>query len=226
MDVRLTPALPSPGPLAGPVAMPEAFGRRVLEGWWAGLNPHTRRCFGAAYRQAAAFFQGAQTEAGLTDAGALAFLGDFFASHSKGMAYARVSEFRTHLEAKDLAPGSVNRRLTALKSLCKRLSIAGVIPYELPIERLPEELYRDTAGPGAQTVGAMLEATTRGRDADIRDRAILRLLADLALRRQELTSLDLQDVDLPGKILWVLRKGHRQRIKLALTRRAVEDLEA
>lgn len=226
MDGRLTPALPSHGPLAGAAGLPEPFGRRVLEGWWAGLNPHTRRSFGAAYRQAAAFFLGERELQPRSDGEALQALGAFFAGHTKGMAYARVSEFRTHLEGRDLAPGSVNRRLTALKSLCKRLSIAGVIPYELPIERLPEELYRDTAGPGPEAVRTMLESTLPGKDADLRDRAILRLLADLALRRQELTGLDLKDLDLPGKCLWVLRKGHRQRVKMAMTRRAVEDLEA
>ncbi len=227
MSNSLTPVRrPSIVPVLIPPSTEVGIGQRVLESWWNGLNPHTRRSFRAAYRQAAMFFFPGNTDAELDDRAALKGLADFFALNSKGMAYARVTDWRTHLESRGLASGSINRRLTALKSLCKRLSIAGAIPYELAIDRLPEELYRDTAGPGVVAVGTMLHDTDRGRDADVRDRSIIRLLADLALRRQELTSLDVSDVDLPQKALWILRKGKRQRVKVTLTRRAVEDLTA
>ena len=149
-----------------------------------------------------------------------------FGSVSPGEAYALVVAWRGHLQQAGLAPGSVNRRLTALKSLTKRLSLAGLMSYQLTIERFREELYRDTSGPGADGVRALLETTSRGTERDLRDRAMLRLLADLALRRSELTGLDVEDVDLTRKQVWVLRKGKLQKTKLDLSPKAARDLAA
>jgi integrase/recombinase XerC len=153
-------------------------------------------------------------------------LAHHFGSISPGEAYALVLSWRGHLQKAGLAPGSVNRRLTALKSLTKRLSLAGLMSYQLTIERYREELYRDTSGPGAPGVRAMLETTSHGTERDIRDRAILRLLADLALRRSELTGLDVADVDLGRKLIWILRKGKLQKTKMDLSAKAAKDLAA
>jgi integrase/recombinase XerC len=57
--------------------------------------------------------------------------------------------------------------------------------------------YRDTRGPGMDGVRRLLAALDRRRDPKaVRDRAILRLLFDLVLRRDELVSLDLDHLDL------------------------------
>ena len=155
---------------------------------------------------------------------AILALAQHFAASTPGEAYALVAAWGNHLRVAGLAPGSINRRLTALKSLSKRLSLAGLLSYQLTIERYQEELYRDTAGPGADGVRALLATTSRGTERDLRDRAILRLLADLALRRSELTALDIEDVDLVKKQIWVLRKGKLQKTKLDLSPRAARDL--
>ena len=61
---------------------------------------------------------------------------------------------------------------------------------------------------------AALEA--RGDRKAIRDRAIIRLLYDLGLRRAEVCSLDIEDVDLVGGAIEVLGKGNTQKIRLTL----------
>lgn len=60
----------------------------------------------------------------------------------------------------------------------------------------------------------------------VRDLAIFRLLFDLALRREEVASLDLGDLDLESETVSILGKGKRERTELTLpvpTRVALED---
>ena len=60
----------------------------------------------------------------------------------------------------------------------------------------------------------------------IRDRAIIRLLYDLGLRRAEVVSLDVEDVDLESGAVAVLGKGRTEKIRLTLppeTQAALRD---
>ena len=50
----------------------------------------------------------------------------------------------------------------------------------------------------------------------IRDKAIIRLLYDLGLRRAEVVSLDLEDVDLESGAVAVEGKGRTEKIRLTL----------
>jgi integrase/recombinase XerC len=50
----------------------------------------------------------------------------------------------------------------------------------------------------------------------VRDRAIIRVFFDLALRRAEVCSLDLGDVDLANQRVTVKRKGHHDKTTLSL----------
>ena len=79
------------------------------------------------------------------------------------------------------------------------------------------ESYRDTRGPGQSGFVALLEEAGKRKDGQAkRDRAILRLLHDLALRRGEVTKLDLGDVNLQDRTISVLGKGRIQKETLAL----------
>jgi len=60
----------------------------------------------------------------------------------------------------------------------------------------------------------------------IRDFAILRLLYDLALRRGEVVSLDLEDIDLETGTARVLGKGRTEKEMLTLPRPTVDALRA
>jgi integrase/recombinase XerC len=72
----------------------------------------------------------------------------------------------------------------------------------------------------------MLQVLDRREDAKaIRDRAILRCLFDLGLRRAEVLHLDLQDLDRQAGTLAVLGKGRTQKESLTLppeTKAAIE----
>jgi integrase/recombinase XerC len=87
----------------------------------------------------------------------------------------------------------------------------GEVEWTLKVRNLKAQAYRDTRGPGRAGFRQLVE--TAGND---RDRAILRLLHDLGLRRGEVVGLDLEDVDLEGGAVWILGKGRTQKERLTL----------
>jgi len=87
--------------------------------------------------------------------------------------------------------------------------------------------YRDTRGPGLDGVRRLLAGLERRRDGKaIRDRAIVRLLFDLALRRGELVGLDLEHLDLAAGTFAVLGKGDGERELLTLPHETTSALRA
>ena len=72
----------------------------------------------------------------------------------------------------------------------------------------------------------MLEAVDGDTEKARRDRAILRLLFDLALRREEVAALDVQDLDLEAGTIAVMGKGRTQKVSLTLPPETVEAIQA
>ena len=87
--------------------------------------------------------------------------------------------------------------------------------------------YRDTRGPGLDAVRSML-AVVNGRTGPkaTRDRALVRVLFDLALRRGEAVALDVAHVDVAAGTVSVLGKGRTAREPLTLPLPAREALRA
>ena len=125
--------------------------------------------------------------------------------------------YRAALVERGLAPNTINSRLTALRSVVKLARRIGMVNWALDVDSAKAGNYRDTAGPGLDVCRAMLAELDRraqGRPGQrakaIRDRAIVRLLFDLALRRSSVVALDLEDVDLDWQTLHVWSKGRGQ----------------
>ncbi|MBU0514798.1 MAG: tyrosine-type recombinase/integrase [Proteobacteria bacterium] len=117
----------------------------------------------------------------------------------------------------ELAPATLNHRLTALRSLVKLARTLGRITWALDVENVKHKSYRDTKGPGRANVTRMLDAVRRRTDSKgVRDYALLRLLYDLGLRRSEATGLDLADLDLEAGTVAILGKGRHEREALEL----------
>lgn len=139
---------------------------------------------------------------------------------SAGEANRRVLSYRVHLRQRQLSPATINRRLAALRSLSKLARLLGHTGWTLEVGNLASEAYRDTRGPGRESVQSLLSASEKNP----RDLAILRLLYDLGLRRAEVCALDLADWE--GGRLWVLGKGRLEKLPLELpqiTRQALAD---
>jgi len=134
-----------------------------------------------------------------------------------GAANAIALAFRAHLSDRDLAPATVNRHLAALRSLVKLARTLGLVGWTLEVPSVKAEPYRDTRGPGVGGVRGLLSILDARRDAKgRRDRALVRLLYDLALRRAEAVALDVADVDLAAGTVQVLGKGRTERTALSL----------
>ena len=103
-----------------------------------------------------------------------------------GEANALVLRYRAALIRSGLAPATINRRLAALRSLVQLARLLGLVPWHLSVPGVEAIPYRDTRGPGKegyQRLLAVLEGTESAKAH--RDHAIIRLLFDLALRREE-----------------------------------------
>jgi integrase/recombinase XerC len=182
-------------------------GRRLVEAFLSGRNARTLEAYGRDLEDFRAFV-GATT----VDAAAGELLG-----RGHGEANALALAYKTSLVERKLAAATVNRRLAALRSLVKLARTLGMVPWTLEVESVKGESYRDTRGPGRGSVRRMLERLDVRLDAKgRRDRALLRLLFDLALRRGEVVSLDLEHVDLEGGTVAVLGKGRQGRAKVTL----------
>ena len=139
--------------------------------------------------------------------------------------------WRANLQERRLQAATINRRLAALHSLVQLARTLGIVPWALEVRNVRAESYRDTRGPGRRGVRLLLDEVERRRDKkSLRDRAALRLLYDLGLRRSEVVGLDVDDLDLDTGTVAVLGKGRTQKISLTLpgpTKEAIQQwLEA
>lgn len=112
----------------------------------------------------------------------------------------------------ELAPATVNRRLSALRSLVELAARLGLVDWSLRVEGMKARTYRDTRGPGLDGVRAMVAALDEagGGVRATRDRALVRLMFDRGLRRGEVTALDLDDFDPARCAVRVTGKGHAE----------------
>ncbi len=138
-------------------------------------------------------------------------------SRDHGNANALALAWKANLQERRLQAATINRRLAALRSLVQLARTLGIVPWALEVRNVRTESYRDTRGPGRNGVRLLLdEIERRGDRKALRDRAALRLLYDLGLRRSEVVGLDVDDLDLDAGTVTVLGKGRTQKTILSL----------
>ena len=174
-----------------------------------------------AYRKDLEDFQTFTGSATIQAAGVL------LTSLGSGPANSLALAYRVHLQDRGLAPATINRRLAALRSLVKLGRVLGVVSWGLEVEGIKSAPYRDTRGCGLEGFRKMLESLEGAQDKKtIRDRAVLRLLFGMALRRGEVVSLDLCHLDLGASRLSVMGKGRTQRESLTIPPKVLDALKA
>lgn len=111
------------------------------------------------------------------------------------------------------SPATVNRRLAALRSIVTAARDTGLVEWTLRVRNVRSVPYRDTRGPGVDGYRALMAALEEEGDTprSRRDRALLAMLYTMALRRAEAVGLDMGDVDLDARRLWIVGKGRRER---------------
>jgi len=134
-----------------------------------------------------------------------------------------VRSFAAQCHRRGLAPRSIQRRLSAVRSLCRyliregelRIDPAAGVQAPKARKRLPTTLDADTM--------ARLLAFRSDDRLGVRDKAIMELFYSSGLRLAELLGLDLADLDLRDRTVRVLGKGRKARI-IPVGRHALEAL--
>ena len=203
-NILATTQTPPGGALASAAAIVADLHQAVL----SGRKANTLRAYEGDLRDFARFMSAETPAAAL----------DQLVSFSAGTANAVALAYRSHLVDRGLAVGTICRRLSALKAAAKVARMLGRVTWDLEVESPTRESYRDTSGPGLEGWRAMLTlAKERATNtAGKRNLAIVRLLHDCALRRNEVVGLDLADFEPARARIHVLGKGKTERLPISL----------
>jgi len=148
-------------------------------------------------------------------------------SQGHGQANLLALNYRNALIQKKLSPATINRRLSALRSMISLANMIGMVNWKLVVKNVPAKSFRDTKGCGLTGFSMLLKAARNQRNEKkkLRDIAILYLLFSLGCRRGEVGFLDLKDVDLAGDRIWIKGKGRNEKEPLTLPDETKKELE-
>ncbi|MBD2341660.1 tyrosine-type recombinase/integrase [Calothrix sp. FACHB-156] len=127
-----------------------------------------------------------------------------------------VTKYRAILASAGLSPNTINRRLAAIKSLVAYGRKLGVCNYAVDVDSIPVQAYRDTSGVTEQEFLSVIKGCDRSTLVGKRDYALLLLLWGNALRRNEISTLDLRHFDGSKGTLSILGKGKLVRVTINL----------
>ena len=131
----------------------------------------------------------------------------------KHLDLALIRGFLADLYRQRQARASVARKVSALRSFTRYLRREGWIdsdPAALAVA--PKREHKVPAHLSVDEMSQLLEAPDVSTPLGRRDRAILELFYASGIRLSELVALDLEDVDLPGRMVRVMGKGRKERI--------------
>ena len=135
-------------------------------------------------------------------------LADFCGLTSGPLALA-LNGYKGHLQSRGLSESTINRRLSAVRSLlrmARRLGSPGGDPSGL-VTGEKTKAYRDTRGPAMIEARKLLTSPDTSTVRGLRDRALLLLLCENALRRGEIHKCDVGDFQPAEQRLFILGKG-------------------
>ena len=131
-----------------------------------------------------------------------------FLRFEKVKAIAYLIQYQNDLIKANYTPNSINIRIASIRSLVKFAFKRGFCTWLIEdLKSLGNEVYRDTSGVSKDSFAQILSGIDTDTLSGKRDYAILRLLWDCALRRSEITNLNLEDFDEASSILRIKGKG-------------------
>jgi integrase/recombinase XerC len=190
--------------------------RGAVELWLSEFrSPNTRRAYQRELEAFAAFSGQSLDEA----------IAAFLAS-SNGQANNVLVKWKGQRLEAGKAPATINRSLAAIKSFVKSARRGEFTTLQLEVKSVQTKAYRDTRGPGLPVYLRMLDTARQQRDKRraARDVAILQLAFGLALRRAEISSLNIGDIDLEAGRMMITGKGRGEPEPLTLSAEIKEAL--
>jgi integrase/recombinase XerC len=128
-------------------------------------------------------------------------------------AHANIRAFLADLHKRGNSRSSAARKLAAIRTFGRYLRREGVLAGDpAGLVRTPKREQRLPAHLGEAEMSRLLEMPDPSNPLGRRDRAILELFYASGLRLSELVGLDVDDVNLSGRVVRVLGKGNKQRI--------------
>jgi integrase/recombinase XerC len=191
--------------------------RSAVELWLSEFrSPNTRRAY---ERELSAFAEFAQHGSVEDAAAALLALSNEQANNV-------FRRWKADKLARGNAPATVNRSMAALKSFVKSARIGGFTQLQVEVKGERTKAYRDTRGPGLPVYLRMLDTARHQPDRRraARDVAILQLAFGLALRRAEISSLNIGDIDPEAGRMMITGKGRGEPEPLTLSAEIKEAL--
>lgn len=189
--------------------------RAMVADYFNSLTPTTRRTYEwniAAYAK----FSGHESSA--------AAIGALVAG-GPGEAFVGLTRWKSSMVDHGYAPSTVNLALMSVRSLLSFVADCGLIHWRVKV-RPVKAAQKDMRGPGREGVAKLFSVRTDSTPMALRDRAMIRMLFSAALRRAEVSSLDIEHVDLARGSISVLRKGWTTRQTLSVSPNVVRDLAA
>ena len=124
-----------------------------------------------------------------------------------------VRAFMADLHRQGQARSSVARKLSALRSFVRFLRREGWLDNDpLALAVAPRREHRIPAHLSEDEMSRLLDMPDGATPLGRRDQAILELFYASGLRLSELVGLDVEDVNLPGRMVRVLGKGAKERL--------------
>ncbi|MGI0482677.1 tyrosine-type recombinase/integrase [Geminocystis sp. CENA526] len=151
-------------------------------------------------------------------------LGEFLAM-DKVTAICYLSQYQNELIEADYVPNTINIRLSAIRSLVKFAFKRGFCNWLVEdLLSLGTEVYRDTSGVSKDIFSDIISGILTDTISGKRDYAILRLLWDNALRRSEVSNLNIEDFDSKEGTLKIKGKGKFSKEVIYLSPKTCEAL--
>ena len=155
------------------------------------------------------------------------YLQEFYESNLQLATHPMVRSWLAQMLDYGIAPRSVNRKITALKSFYKFLIKEGQLKENPTLKIIPPKSSKRLPVFVEQTQMAVLldELPFEEGFNGVRDKLIIELFYSTGIRQSELINIRLKDVSLSGKTIKVLGKRNKERL-IPFTMELCKKLEA
>ena len=135
-------------------------------------------------------------------------------------------DFRNDMIEKNLAPKTINRRLSALRSICSLANRFGIVPWQLSVQGVKDERRKQPNPPSVDEINGVLQAAAaQGNERKrVRDVALVTLAYTGAFRRKEILSADFSELDLERGCFRITGKGKSEKETIDISSIAIECL--